>query len=95
MSLSYKQEQRKNKCIKKLRNVKKFELINRLLCYACVLPFFHTASCLGQQKEIPLISKIGSAGFVVSMVGVIGLKNKEDELSQKITKLIELEKEKN
>jgi hypothetical protein len=29
------------------------------------------------------------------MVGVIGLKNKEDELSQKITKLIELEKEKN
>ena len=93
MALSYEQQNKKSNCIKKLKNVQKFEFINRLLCYACVLPFFHTVACLGQQKEAPLISKVGGAGFILSIAGVVGLKNKEDQLSQKIEKIVASEKE--
>ena len=92
MKLSYKQQNQKDKCIRKLGKIKKFELINRLLCYACVLPFFHATACLGQNKNIPLVSKVGSVGFVVSTVAVFSLKDKKDKYTAALNKLANLER---
>ena len=92
MKLAHQQEQEKNKCIKKLRRNQTFETINRLLCYACVIPFFHMTACFSQKKEIPVISTVGSVGFVVSIANAIQLKNKQEKLTEKLTKLRELER---
>ncbi|MGN0920008.1 MAG: hypothetical protein ACI4OR_04580 [Alphaproteobacteria bacterium] len=92
MTLSYKQQLKKNQYIKKLNRVKKFEIINRLLCYACVFPFFHTAACLGQQKEVPVVDTVGSIGLVLSAASAVKLQNKEEELTEKISRIKALER---
>ena len=92
MPLSYKQQRQKDKCIQKLNKIKKFELINRLLCYACVLPFFHAAACLGQDKNIPLASKLGSIGFCCSVAGAFISATKREKTEEKLIQLTQKEK---
>ena len=81
-----------SKCEKKLKtlkNLKRFELINRLLCYACVVPFFYTTSCLGQKQSIPLASKVGSVGFVTSVIIAATIRHKEEKTQEELDKMAE------
>ena len=91
MTLTYQQEAKKNSCIKKLRRTQKFELINRLLCYACVIPFFHAASCV-EQKEIPVASGAGAIGFVLCLGNTLRLQNKQEKLAKELSNIRKLEK---
>ena len=72
---------------KTLKNLKRFELINRLAFYACLLPFFHTAACLGQKQSIPLASKVGSVGFVASVVIAATIRHKEEKTQEELDKI--------
>ena len=92
MELTYQQERQKKQYIKKLRHNQTFETINRLVCYACVIPFFHMVACLGQKKDISVVSAAGSVGFVATAVNAFRLKNKQEKLTEKLTKLCELER---
>ena len=75
--------------IKTLKIIKKFELLNRLACYACVIPFIYTTACLGQHKNIPTAVKVGAVGFVGSSVGIFIAKKKEEEIQRKLEKIAE------
>ena len=75
------------KKIKTLNMLKKFELINRLVCYACVIPFFYTISCLNQKKDVPTLAKIGSIGCVASMATAVAIKNKEEKTLSELEKI--------
>ena len=85
--LSY--ERKKQQKIKTLKLIKKFEVINRLFCYACAIPFFYTASCLGQQKETSFATKVGAAGFVTSVMTALIIKRKEEKTENELEKIIE------
>ena len=76
----YKKEKRAYEKIKQLKRVQRFSALNRLLCYACMLPFLHATACLGQKQSVPLISKVGSAGFVASVTSICVLKKKEEKV---------------
>ncbi len=72
---------------KKLRRNYYFSNINKLICLASVFSFFHLASCLGQQKEIPTASKVGSGVFVVTVANAIRLRAKEENTKANIEKI--------
>ena len=79
--------------LKTLKNIKKFELINRLVCYACVVPFFYATSCISQHKSMSLGTKLAAGGFVASIAGVLALKTKEEKTEQEIQKILEKRRE--
>ncbi len=79
--------QEKEKKIKQLKRTSRFELLNRLLCYACVLPMLHFSACLGQQKPTPVISKVGAVGMVLSCANAIRLRNKSEEITTSLYNL--------
>ena len=77
----------KNKKIKQLKRNSRFEILNRLFCYACVIPMFHFTACLGQQKPAPMISKVGTIGVVLATVNALRLNKKEDDIKSSIREL--------
>ncbi|MBR6231853.1 MAG: hypothetical protein IKQ99_02000 [Alphaproteobacteria bacterium] len=73
--------------IKTLNRLRKFELVNRLFCYACVIPFFYTASCLNQKKAVPMVAKAGSVGFGASIFTALVIRNKEEKTKEELEKI--------
>lgn len=82
-------ERKKQEKISKIKKIKRNEVISRFLCYACILPFLHAASCLGQSKPTPTISKVGSVGFLVSVASVLSLRRKEEKETSDLYSLFE------
>ena len=76
-----------HKKIKNLRNFKRFELLNRLACYACIIPFFYATSCLGQEKEMPVAAKVGGIGFIASTAGIFAIKSKKEKAEIELEKI--------
>jgi len=83
---SYKQK------TKTLKNIQRFELLNRLAFYGCIIPFFYTASCLGQQKSIPTAAKVGSAGCVATVIAAIAIKTKEEKIKTELENMAKQKK---
>ena len=73
--------------IKTLNLLKKFELINRLICYTCVIPLFYTAACLNQKKSISTASKAGCIGFGASVFTALVIRNKEEKIEDELEKI--------
>ena len=73
--------------INTLNTLKKFEFVNRLICYACVIPFFYTTSCLSQKKNVPAIAKAGCVGFGASIVAAVAIKTKEEKIKDELEKI--------
>ena len=79
--------------MKTLKNIKRFELLNRFVCYACVVPFFYATSCISQHKSVSWGTKLAAGGFVASVAGVLALKTKEEKTEQEISKILEKRRE--
>ena len=58
--------------------------INKFLLILCALPFFHTVSCLGQNKKVPAVSQVGTIGFVVTCMTGTSLSGRDEKLKQKL-----------
>ena len=82
-------EKKTHKKIKCLKKVRMLSLINRMICLASVLPLFYAAACLGQKKPVPVLSQIGSIGFIASAVSAVILKEKEEKNISDIQHLYE------
>lgn len=80
-------EEKKQQKLNLLKKTKYFELLNRLVCYACVIPFFYTAACLGQKKEVPFKAKLGTIGFITSSFTAVAIKSKEGKIQEQIKKI--------
>ena len=86
-------EEKKQKKIKTIKWLRRFQCINGLLCVASVLPFFHMTSCLGQKKEVPLISKVGFVSFCASAIAGATSRKKEEKAEKELIQILEKQKE--
>ena len=84
-SAKHKREKQANE--KRLKMIQRFDGLNRMLLYLCILPFFYTISQVSQQKKISPIAKIGSAGFAGTIVCAGILRKKEEETQEVLDKL--------
>lgn len=80
------QKQKKKNQLSTLKKLEKLELLQRIITLGCLLPFLHVTSCLGQAKEVPMVSKIGGIGFLVSSAGLVATKTKEEKIKNKLKK---------
>ena len=71
---------------KNLKRIKKFELLNRLACYACIIPFFYATACLGKKETIPSAAKVGSVGFIATTVAAIAIRTKQEKIQEELEK---------
>ena len=80
-------EETKAKKIANLKKIKIMSSINRLVGIACVFPSLYAFACLGQNKPTPIISKVCTVGFVISIANAGALNKKEERVTSDLYRL--------
>ena len=78
----------KVKKIKALKRFKRFEVLNRFLCLASVVPFLYMNACLGQGRKVPVVSKVGSVAFGGTIMAAALIDKKEKKTKKELGKLL-------
>ena len=68
------------KITEKIKRNSRLDAVCRVLCYVCLLPALYSASCLGQNKQVPTESKVALVGVGASFATLATLRRKKEKM---------------